>query len=75
MTKQCFKCRKELPIKNFKKIPEGDYQQKSWRGTQINCRNCNIKRELKNGLVRRINGKFEVVKWCKTKIILDNLMK
>lgn len=73
MTKQCFTCRKDLPIKNFKKIPEGDYQQKSWKGTQINCRNCNIKREIKKGLVRRIDGKFQIMNWSKEEIISDNL--
>jgi hypothetical protein len=75
MTKKCFSCKKDLPLRKFKSIPETSYQQKSWLGVSISCRNCNIKRELKNGLVRRIDGKFQIVKWCKTKIIFDNLIE
>lgn len=71
--KTCFTCKKELELFKFKEIPEGSYQQKSWKGRSINCRNCNIKREIKSGLVRRVDGKFQSLKWCKTKIILDNL--
>jgi len=75
MTKKCFSCKKDLTLRKFKSIPEGSYQQKSWLGVSICCRNCNIKRELKNGLVRRIDGKFQIIKWCKTKIIFDNLIE
>jgi hypothetical protein len=71
--KQCFSCKKDLEVRKFKSIDAKVYQQKSWLGCAICCRNCNIKRELKNGLVRRIDGKFQVMEWCKTKIILDNL--
>ena len=72
-TKKCFGCKKDLELRKFKSIHPDAYQQKSWLGCVICCRNCNIKRELKNGLVRKIDGKFQVVNWCKTKIILDNL--
>lgn len=72
-TKKCFTCKNDYPLYKYKAISEGSYQQKSWLGRSINCRNCNIKRELKQGLVRRIDGKFQVLNWCKTKIILDNL--
>lgn len=74
-TKKCFTCKKELELRKFKSIPPDAYQQKNWLGCSINCRNCNIKRELKNGLVRRVDGRFQVMDWCKTKIILDNLKK
>jgi hypothetical protein len=75
MKKSCFSCKKDLPLKKFKSIPDGNYQQKSWLGVAICCRNCNIKRELKNGVVRRLNGRFEVLKYTKKEIIFDNLIK
>lgn len=75
MTKKCFTCKKDLPLIKFKSIPEGSYQQKSWLGCSINCRNCNIKRELKNGVVRRVEGKFQIMNWSKEEIISDNLIK
>ena len=72
-TKKCFKCKQDLPLERFKKIDENDYQQKSWLGRLINCRECNISLELKQGVVRRVNGKFQVLNWSKEEIIKDNM--
>ena len=72
-TKRCFKCKKDLPIESFKKIDKNDYQQKSWLGRLINCRECNISLELKQGVVRRVNGKFQVLDCSKEEIIKYNM--
>jgi hypothetical protein len=73
-TKKCFSCKKDLPLSDFKRIDKEDYQQKSWLGRLINCRECNIVIELNKGVVRRVNGKFQVLDWSKEQIIKDNMI-
>ena len=73
-SKDCFICKKHLTLDKFKTIPKDAYQQKSWLGVGINCRQCNISIELKQGAVRRVNGKFQIMEWTDEEIINDNML-
>ena len=69
--KICFTCKENLPLHKFKKVKEGDYCILSSKGTLVNCKECSISNELKNGVVRRVDGKFQVLNWTKEQIIED----
>ena len=73
-TKNCFICKKDLPLDKFKPIEKGVYSIKRDMGVLVNCRQCNISLELKQGAVRRIDGKFQVMEWTDEEIINDNLI-
>jgi len=72
-TKICFTCKEDLPLEKFRKVKEGTYSIPSAKGVLVNCKWCNINIELKQGAVRRVDGKFQIMDWTDSKIIADNL--
>ena len=47
--KSCFTCKQKLPLKEFHKVPEKDYQLPSDKGTTVECRTCSFKRIMRKG--------------------------
>ena len=74
-TKQCFTCKEDLPLEKFKKVEEGVYSIPSAKGVLVNCRRCNAINELKQGAVRRVDGKFKVMDWTDEEIVIDNMRR
>ena len=73
--KRCFGCKRNYPLFLFH-INTSNYMREADKGVTIECRLCTLKRAKKhNGLMQRVNGKFEFVPMTKKEIIKYFLKK
>lgn len=73
--KKCFGCKRNYPLFLYH-INDSKYQREADKGVTIECRLCCFKRMRKdNGIMQRVNGKFEFVPMSRKEIIKYVLKK